>query len=189
MKDLSNYSSKKKKSKKKSNLVVDEAKIEDGGEFIDKISVVEKAKVKTIDKVQKPQVGDANPSQTVYRDLTGRIIDINKVKVPEKNKVVINIESEIQAPKSFTVSEKDEEYQKYRKNTNLIDDPLRSNNTTRPLDYNKGVNLPNRFGIKAGILWDGIDRSNGFEILALRSQNETKSKKKVVEDYELDYDI
>lgn len=189
MKDLSSYTTKKKKSKKKGNVVVDEAKIEDGDDLMDKITVVEKIQVKGVEKEKKTQGEVINPSQTVYRDLTGRIIDINEVKVPEKTKVVIDIEPEKQAPKSFTVSQNDEEYQQYRKNTNLIDDPLRSNDVTRHLDYNKGVNLPNRFGIKAGILWDGIDRSNGFEILALRAQNEKRLKKKIVEDYELDYDI
>lgn len=124
----------------------------------------------------------AQSQQTVYRDLSGRIIDID-----EKRQQVR--EEKERAAHKFTeirLSEQEQELQSKQTKgvekgprTNLstaIDDPMALFSPETPqinleidnYTYSKGVNPVNRFGIKAGYFWDGIDRGNGFEEMVLR---------------------
>lgn len=50
-----------------------------------------------------------------------------------------------------------------------------------------GAYGPNRFNIPPGSMWDGVDRSNGFEELWFRKDTEIKEKK--MREYEMSYDI
>lgn len=99
---------------------------------------------------------------------------------------------------TFTVSKSDLQYNLALKQKDRFDDPLSTfskpaatnsiSNTsvTGNPTYNKGVSTVNRFGIKAGWFWDGIDRGNGFEELVMRQRNLLNHSKREVDDYELE---
>lgn len=211
---LAKYKGKVSKPKKKSNVIV-EKDTSLSVEHDDAIKIHSKFKgFKRIDGKAKDVASSQSsssttsssssstkqpPSKTVYRDLSGRIVDPNAISSSSKpqNPTIIKEVSPppiISAPKSFTVDKYDPEYNNTRKTRQLLDDPMSnytasSNSSSSHLDYKDGVSPLNRFNIKAGILWDGIDRSNGFEIKVVRKRNETKVARHNVDDaYDFDYD-
>lgn len=103
----------------------------------------------------------------------------------------------------FDYSKTDIEYMEHMKQKKQFDDPVNSfaekavaptsevNATGRPV-YAKGANPVNRFQIKAGHFWDGIDRSNGFEekLLSKREEAEvTNINKKAFQESYTEYDF
>ncbi|KAI3406043.2 CWC26 [Candida oxycetoniae] len=148
--------------------------------------------------------------QTIYRDSSGRMIDIDEAqrdferkKEEEKRRKEIVI---IRTSKQEQIKQELHDF-KQKLDANF-EDPISAFQESKQKQeeaaavesedkkrsgfrYNKGINLPNRFDISAGYFWDGVDRSNGFEKLMLRKINEQSYERmssKVNEDYELDFD-
>ena len=131
----------------------------------------------------------------MFRDLSGRIVDPNTLSKPKpttKEPFLIKEPSpQPQSPrKSFTISKSDSEYNNILKSKHLLEDPFSNQSIhSRHLEYTKGISPQNRFNIKAGALWDGIDRSNGFEVKIVRKRNETKVENHNFDDaYDFDYE-
>lgn len=166
-------------------------------------------------------VKPATQNATVYRDESGRIVDIEartkeiqkreeekKQQDEERLKDTVTgdlakieekaHEQQVAGATRFDVSSKDAEYVAHMKTKKVFDDPAASfasrttaevSATGRPA-FNKGVSPTNRFRIKAGFFWDGIDRSNGFEdkIVAQRESNRARKLQTAVSTDYTDYD-
>jgi pre-mRNA-splicing factor CWC26 len=141
--------------------------------------------------------------ETVYRDSTGRKIDTKAAKaeaarlkrlkeekdaermewgkglVQRADAEKMKAELEKQRGKAFR-SANDEQLNEELKAKELWNDPAaqfltkkKSKGPRRP-EYTGPMPPPNRFGIKPGYRWDGVDRGNGFEKKFFQSQNERK---------------
>lgn len=146
--------------------------------------------------------------ETIYRDLTGRIINIEQRKAEieaekerkeeEERKVKEQIgsgeldrieqqkhEDAVAKATRFDYSIDDKSVVDHMKAKAVFDDPLSAFDTStkqsapfttetgRPV-YSKGIHANNRFQIKSGHFWDGIDRSNGFEDRLIRKRSEVQ---------------
>lgn len=165
--------------------------------------------------------------RTVYRDKSGRIIDIHARRAEvaeqakdkadrEKNRLLMlnqgelqKIEDEEQRARESVLKKLGTNLSQYiqqlreekLKTASHFDDPMTAfaDNTallsgtrskTGRFHYTKGVGPVNRYNIKPGFFWDGIDRSNGFEELAVRKRNEQSYSKLTANDfYEANEDI
>lgn len=135
--------------------------------------------------------------ETVYRDATGRRIDITLAKqekarelkrqeervkkekemaqglVQQQEKALRQAELEKVKSEGFSRYARDAEAERSMKEKRLWNDPAaafltnksvpsgQTNSRTGPV-YAGGF-APNRFGIRPGHRWDGVDRSNGYE--------------------------
>jgi pre-mRNA-splicing factor CWC26 len=50
----------------------------------------------------------------------------------------------------------------------------------------QGSFIPNRYGIRPGHRWDGVDRGNGFEKLWFNARNKVKSKQELEYMWQMD---
>lgn len=159
-----------------------------------------------ISKPMETQTVAKEQPKTVYRDQSGRIIDLDTKRQEMKEKAEkkaledeqlrdqintgdldkLSREEKSQAEseaKRFAYSTTDKQYVDHMKSRRHFEDPMalfettdnsRQETTTktgRPV-YNEGIHPSNRFNIKAGYFWDGIDRSNGFEDRLLEKRNQ-----------------
>lgn len=189
----------------------------------DQVALYLQRKLETEAEMVK-QLGEAGPSnETVYRDASGRRIDILSVRAEARQKERKEAEEREKmhrdlnrglVQKQKSTRNLQEEDVKYTRN---VDDADRNNEMKNKVDSfhdpaasfltkkskRKGASTgdtsvtgrrlyqghfaPNRFGIVPGHRWDGVDRSNGFEDLWFKKQNEIQEKKKL--EYSMSYDM
>lgn len=160
-------------------------------------------------------------NETVYRDASGRRIDILSVRAEARRKEREEAEErermhrdlnrglvqkqkaarqEAQENVSYTRNENDEDRNReLKEKVDKFHDPAASflskkskatassGSSAADKRLYKGHYAPNRFDIVPGHRWDGVDRSNGFETLWFKKQNELKEKKKL--EYAMSYDM
>ncbi|KAI0300172.1 Pre-mRNA-splicing factor of RES complex-domain-containing protein [Multifurca ochricompacta] len=146
----------------------------------------------------------AAAQETVYRDSSGRRIDMELEKVEAARKKREREEREAQKmewgkglvqrdeveirrqeeehirQRGFTRYVEDEELNRAQRDQERWNDPAaafmtkkRTKGPRKP-EYTGPPPPPNRFGIKPGYRWDGVDRGNGFERLYFQKQNERR---------------
>lgn len=149
-------------------------------------------------EARKKQLAELKQQQQVDKVAKQQLVNLGEAEKIEKEK----LEKRLKSSKSFNISKEDDQYNTIMKAKRRFDDPLQNfqsepqsvdvSNTGRP-NYNKGISPANRFNIKAGYFWDGIDRSNGFEELLMRKRTEEQAKKfdsSVNQSYnDYDYDL
>lgn len=161
---------------------------------------------KSVPKSELTQEEIAAAQETVYRDATGRQVDMaaeraeaarkkkereeKEAKKMEWGKGLAQREEsdkrkqELEAMRnqSFARTIDDAAMNEELKAKELWNDPAaafmskkKSKGPKRP-EYTGPPPPPNRFGIKPGYRWDGVDRSNGFEKKLFQRQNERKRR-------------
>lgn len=160
--------------------------------------------------------------ETVYRDASGRRIDILSVRAEARRKEREEAEErermhrdlnrglvqkqkaarqEAQENVTYTRNENDEDRNReLKEKVDMFHDPAATflskktkakaasgGSSAADRRLYKGHYAPNRFDIVPGHRWDGVDRSNGFETLWFKKQNELKEKKKL--EYAMSYDM
>jgi len=146
----------------------------------------------------------AAAQETVYRDASGRKIDMKLERAEAARKKREREEREAQKmewgkglvqrdeaekrkeeeerirQRGFARYVDDEELNRAQKEKDRWNDPAaafmtkkRTNGVRKP-EYTGPPPPPNRFGIKPGYRWDGVDRGNGFEKKFFQKQNERR---------------
>ncbi|KAJ3988981.1 Pre-mRNA-splicing factor of RES complex-domain-containing protein [Lentinula detonsa] len=146
----------------------------------------------------------AQMQETVYRDATGRKIDTKAARaeaarkkrereekeaqkmewgkglVQREKKEKMKAELEKLKSRPFARGADDQELNEEQRSKDLWNDPAaafltkKKSKGPRKPEYNGPPPPPNRFGIKPGYRWDGVDRGNGFEKKLFQTQNASK---------------
>ncbi|WBW75065.1 complexed with Cdc5 protein Cwf26 [Schizosaccharomyces osmophilus] len=162
-----------------------------------------KREIEEQEKFAMPDEELRKSKETVYRDATGKRIDITLARQEARRKLVeqelekrrqkenqvgeVQIQqrqeylAELERQKNVPLSryEDDPEYNQELKEKVRWNDPaaafLTKRSTTTTKAY-QGYAPPNRFNIRPGHRWDGIIRGNGFENRWFQRQNERKAR-------------
>ncbi|KAJ3574541.1 hypothetical protein NP233_g1700 [Leucocoprinus birnbaumii] len=148
----------------------------------------------------------AQAQETVYRDSSGKRIDTKaeraaaarakrereekeaqkmewgKGLVQKEEQEKRRLELEKQRGKAFARHADDQDLNEEQKAKELWNDPAaafltkKKSKGPRKPEYTGPPPPPNRFGIKPGYRWDGVDRGNGFEKKLFQSQNASKRR-------------
>ncbi|KAJ4500787.1 Pre-mRNA-splicing factor of RES complex-domain-containing protein [Lentinula lateritia] len=146
----------------------------------------------------------ARMQETVYRDATGRKIDTKAARaeaarkkrekeekeaqkmewgkglVQREDKEKMKAELEKLKSRPFARGVDDKELNEEQKAKDLWNDPAaafltkKKSKGPRKPEYTGPPPPPNRFGIKPGYRWDGVDRGNGFEKKLFQTRNASK---------------
>ncbi|KAK2671025.1 hypothetical protein RAB80_013447 [Fusarium oxysporum f. sp. vasinfectum] len=153
----------------------------------------------------------AKEEETVYRDATGRRIDISMKRAEARRSAAEAEEKERLAKKlsrvtyslrrllmSFARTADDEEMNQELKEQERWNDPMmqfmaekkqtdtgQSKKAKRKPVY-AGAAPPNRYGIKPGYRWDGVDRGNGFEAERFKALNRRERNKGLEYSWQMD---
>ncbi|KAJ5600891.1 hypothetical protein N7450_001958 [Penicillium hetheringtonii] len=167
------------------------------------VKAQEKKKKAEMAKYQDPTAADATSQETIYRDASGRIINV-AMKRAEARRAEEEKKKKEQEEREAAMGDVQRKQRETRKkeleeiksmpvartiDDEVLNDDLRSRErwndpaagfltqkaapgasvTGRPL-Y-RGSFQPNRYGIRPGHRWDGVDRANGFEKEWFASRN------------------
>ncbi|KAF2457921.1 Pre-mRNA-splicing factor of RES complex-domain-containing protein [Lineolata rhizophorae] len=154
--------------------------------------------------------------ETIYRDASGRVVNVAMKRAEQRRKAeeeeqkkreqeeqakgdVQRLEKEkrrqdLKEARTLTVARyaDDVELNRELKERERWNDPAagflakkeRKSATGRPLYA--GPAAPNRYGIRPGHRWDGVDRSNGFEREYFKAQNERRAVQDLKYAWEMD---
>lgn len=155
---------------------------------------------------QLEAISGAGETETVYRDATGRRVDLQRQleasKIEEQKKLEherlqkeINLglvqqraqqdrQKQLEEIKdqSYAVHRDDAERNRELKEREVFNDPMAAFSSSKKSKKSKssvyqGSYAPNRFNIPPGHRWDGVDRSNGFEQKWFRAQSLKQERK------------
>ncbi|KAK6357859.1 hypothetical protein TWF730_007216 [Orbilia blumenaviensis] len=181
-------------------------------------AAMKKKRDKELEEFKKVNAEEAGKGKdTIYRDASGRIINIamqraearrkleeeeeKKRQQKEMNKGVVQLAEAEERRKRLDDAKlmklarhaDDEDMNKELKEKEMWNDPaapfLRkkaAGQSKSGLPLYKGAFAPNRYGIRPGHRWDGVDRGNGTEALFFRKNNERKDRAQQEYAWEMD---
>ncbi|PHH92393.1 hypothetical protein CDD83_7574 [Cordyceps sp. RAO-2017] len=164
---------------------------------------------------------NAKEEETVYRDATGRRIDISMKRAEARKAAIEAQEKAIQAKEalkgqvqleearrqreqlrgakymSFARTADDEQMNKELKEQQRWNDPMMQFKSEKKSTEHKtkasrrrplytGAAPPNRYGIKPGYRWDGVDRGSGFEAERFKAINKRERNKALAYSWQMD---
>ncbi|UNI20395.1 Pre-mRNA-splicing factor cwc26 [Purpureocillium takamizusanense] len=164
----------------------------------------------------------AREEETVYRDATGRRIDISMKRAEARRALLEAERKEAEAKEalkghvqleearhrrelledakvmSFARTAEDEDMNRELKERERWNDPMAQfmserraapgarGKSSKKRPVYSGAPPPNRFGIKPGYRWDGVDRGNGFEAERFKAINRRERNKDLQYSWQMD---